>query len=342
MIERNAAWQRWLVLVASTAGIVLAVYCFPLIWHAAEGTLRERLYDTISAASGIALFSICWLIAWRAGDSVANLSIALAFTGIALNDTLAVIIIYRGLEHTLPATIVDTTTYIVGAALFIRASQNFPRRLSAEQVRNRVFAILLRPAILWPFVIALSVLGTVLSGTLVSAAARLIIIGLSTTYFYKSYRSGDIEVRRKVLWFLAMAISAAVITVVTATVKLVLGDGAPETLRLVVGVSLYSLNYLSVLVCFSAAVFYAGAISPSLVIRKTVVYGLTTALLLFVFATVEVFIHHQLVHVLHVTDTFASSLIGGAFGLTFHPVKHYFEHLLQRVQGRHGQHAPGA
>jgi hypothetical protein len=92
-------------------------------------------------------------------------------------------------------------------------------------------------------------------------------------------------------------------------------------------------------VCFAAAVFYAGAISPSLVIRKTVVYGLTTALLLFVFATGEVFLHHQLVHLLHVTDTLASSLIGGVFGLTFHPVKHYFEHLLAKVQGRHAYQA---
>jgi hypothetical protein len=60
--------------------------------------------------------------------------------------------------------------------------------------------------------------------------------------------------------------------------------------------------------------------------------------LLFVFATVEVFLHHQIVHFLHVTDTLASSLIGGVFGLTFHPVKHYFETLLGRFQGKAHPH----
>jgi hypothetical protein len=162
-------------------------------------------------------------------------------------------------------------------------------------------------------------------GTIAAAAGRLGILGRAIAFFYIKYRTGDADVRRKVLWFLAVAILAAVFTILAVAAKLVLGNDAPENLRLIVGVGLFSLSSLSIIWCVSAAVFYAGAISPSLVIRKTVVYGLTTALLLFVFATVEVFIHHQLVHFLHVTDTLASSLIGGAFGLTFHPVKHYFE-----------------
>jgi hypothetical protein len=334
MAEPNVAWQRWLVLIVAAAGIALAFYNLPMIWHAAEHTLRQRLYDTIDSAMCIAIFSICLLIAWRAGDSIANLAIALAFTAIPLSDMAVVALEHHGVDRTLPGQIIGMLTYLMGSGLFLRATQHFPRRLTAEQVGNRVLATLLRPAALWPVVIVLSLLATFFDAT-VAAVARLAIIGLGIAYFYKSYRSGDADVRRKVLWFLAMAIAAAVLTIVSWTAKLVLGDGAPETLRLVVGVSLFSLNALAITVCFAAAVFYAGAISPSLVIRKTVVYGLTTALLLFVFATVEVFLHHQIVHFLHVKDTFASSLIGGVFGLTFHPVKHYFEHLLGKVQGRH-------
>ena len=334
MAEPNVAWQRWLVLIVATAGIALALYNLPMIWHAADVTLRQRLYDTIDSAMCIAIFSICLLIAWRAGDSIANLAIALAFTAIPLSDMAVVALEHHGVDHTLPGQIIGALTYVLGSGLFLRATQHFPRRLTAGQVGNRVLAILLRPAALWPVVIALSLLATFFSAT-TAAVARLAIIGLGIAYFYKSYRSGDADDRRKVLWFLAMAIAAAVLTIVSWTAKLVLGDDAPETLRLIVGVTLFSLNALAITVCFAAAVFYAGAISPSLVIRKTVVYGLTTALLLFVFATVEVFLHHQIVHFLHVTDTFASSVIGGVFGLTFHPVKHYFEHLLAKVQGRH-------
>jgi hypothetical protein len=323
------------VLVASTAGIAFAIYCLPAIWSTADGTLRERLYDTISSSTSIAEFAICWLIAWRAGDSLANLSIALALTAVSLSDTVSVAIHARVFEQSSAAEFANKLTYMAGAGLFLRASQHFPRLLTADRVRNRVLALLLRPAVLWPAAIVLSLAAT-LDQTIVATVARLAIIGLGLTYFYKSYRSGDIDVRRKVLWFLAMVIAAAVLTLVSVAIKLALGDAPPERLRLVVGVTLVSLNELSILVCISAAVFYAGAISPSLVIRKTVVYGLTSALLLFVFATVEVFIHHQLVHFLHVTDTLASSLIGGGFGLTFHPVKHYFEHLLGKAQGRHG------
>lgn len=336
MTEPNTTWQRWLVLIVAIAGIALAVYCLPLIWHAAEGTLRTRLYDTIDLASCIVMFSICWLIAWRAGDTLANLAIALAFTAASLADTVGVALLYHGLDGTLPGQIINTLTYIAGAGLFLRASQQFPRRLTAAQVGNRLLAILLRPAVLWPVTIALSPCATFFGDTAVAGVARLVILGLAVLYFYKSYRSGDVDVRRKVMWFLALAIAATAFTIVSWAVKLALGDGAPETLRLVVGVTLTSLNLLSIVACVAAAVFYAGAMSPSLVIRKTLVYGLTSALLLFAFATVEVYIHHQLVHLLHVTDTFASSLIGGVFGLTFHPVKHYFEHLLAKVQGRHG------
>jgi hypothetical protein len=335
MADPNVAWQRWLVLIVATAGIGLALYNLPMIWHAAEGTLRLRLYDTIDAAMCIAVFAICLLIAWHAGDSIANLAIALAFTAASLSDVISIAMQYNGVDETPAAKTINLLTYTAGAGLFLRATQNFPRRLTAAQVGNRVLAILLKPAALWPLVIALSMLATFFTETPAASVGRLFILGLGIVYFYKSYRSGDADVRRKVMWFLAMAIAAAVLTIITWTAKAALGDDAPETVRLAVGVSLFALNMLAITLCFAAAVFYAGAISPSLVIRKTVVYGLTTSLLLFVFATGEVFLHHQLVHWLHVTDTFASSLIGGVFGLTFHPVKHYFEHLLARVQGRH-------
>jgi hypothetical protein len=331
----NTAWQRWLVIIVVTAGIVLAIYDLPLIWHAADSTLRARLYDTIAAATCIAMFLVCWLIAWRAGDSIANLAIALALTFAFMTDTLSAAFDGHGIGDTVLSDSIITVTYIAAASLFIRASQCFPRQLTTAQVRSRILAALLRPAVLWPVSTVLGLIATGLSGTMAATAGRLGILGLAIAFFYISYRTGDADVRRKVLWFLAVAILTAVFTIVTAATKLVLGNDAPENLLLIVGVGLFSLNSLSIICCVFAAVFYAGAISPSLVIRKTVVYGLTTALLLFVFATVEVFIHHQLVHFLHVTDTLASSLIGGVFGLTFHPVKHYFEHLLQRFQGRH-------
>jgi hypothetical protein len=56
--------------------------------------------------------------------------------------------------------------------------------------------------------------------------------------------------------------------------------------------------------CIIAAVFYASAISPALVVRKTMVYGVTIASLLFAFASVEAFLAERLVDWLDVTDHF--------------------------------------
>ena len=95
-------------------------------------------------------------------------------------------------------------------------------------------------------------------------------------------------------------------------------------------VLLYSANSFAQVFCICAAVFYAGAISPALVIRKTLVYGATAALLLFVYATVEAYIVNVLVAVIGLNDRFASALLGTVLGLAFHPMKNRVEHLLRR------------
>jgi hypothetical protein len=82
--------------------------------------------------------------------------------------------------------------------------------------------------------------------------------------------------------------------------------------------------------CFAAAVFYAGAISPALIVRKTLVYGAAIALLLFLFAVVEIYVAHSIIHALHVDDRLGSAVLGAIFGLAFHPLKQRIEHFLKR------------
>jgi len=77
-------------------------------------------------------------------------------------------------------------------------------------------------------------------------------------------------------------------------------------------------------------VFYAGAISSALIVRKTLVFGATVGLLLFLSAVVEIYVAHSLIHALHVSDRFASAVLGAVFGLAFHPLKHRIEHFMQR------------
>ncbi len=340
--------ERWCVLIVAALGVALAVYGLFSTWQATGEPLEDRLDDAVSLVAGIALLSITWLIAWRAGRSSANLAIALAITAVSFNNALAEFLEKIGHSDDSLAHAINTITFIIGAGLYVRATQRFPVAITREAIESSttiwgrwrplraMFTTLLAPAWLWITIGLLSMADIFESVTPLAAIPRLLIIGLGIAYFHINYRGGHADVQRRVLWFLAWAVVAVITTLITLAVRAVLGSTASEPVRVVIGVSLAVLNDFAQVFCIGAAVFYVGAISPLLVIRKTMVFGLTTALLLFVFASVEVFLHHQIVHLLGVTDTFASSLLGGAFGLAFHPVKHYFEHLLGRVLARRG------
>jgi len=337
--------QRWLVMTVSVVGVALSAFLLIHTWQLDSAPLKDRLNDTIGVTTECAMLVIAWLIAVRAGRNSANLAMALAIVAAYFNGTLGETLAVFGHEQDALANITNTLSYILGAALFIRASQKFPRDITGELIARTptawgqwkptriVLTTLLKPWVLWPVVALLSLLDDVAGVPLLGDFARLVIIGLGVVYFWINFRAGDAEVRRKVLWFMAWAAGAAAVSIVIIATRAAIGADASPAVRAVLSVTLNALNSLVQIVCVTAAIFYAGAISPSLIIRKTVVFGMTTALLLFFFASIEVFLHHEIVHLMHVTDTFASSMIGGAFGLTFHPVKHYFEHLLKRMFG---------
>ena len=141
---------------------------------------------------------------------------------------------------------------------------------------------------------------------------------------------GDVEARHKVLWFFEAALAAAITTIIAGAIDLTMGDSMTPNVRAVIQLVFNILNGLIMVICFAAAVFYAGAISPALIVRKTLVYGATVALLLFLAAVVEIYVAHSLIHALHVNDSFVSAVLGAIFGLAFHPLKHRIEHSLKR------------
>jgi hypothetical protein len=165
-------------------------------------------------------------------------------------------------------------------------------------------------------------------------AVRLLIVLMGVVYFYVMYRSGDAEARSKVLWFFEAALATLVISLIAEGVRAVLrGTGSP-TLSVVVSVLINFVNYVAMVICISAAVFYAGAVSPALVVRKTVIYGATTALLLFGYAIVETYVVNLVVEVTGISNGFASALLGVLFGLAFHPIKNRMESCLRQTTSR--------
>jgi len=193
-----------------------------------------------------------------------------------------------------------------------------------------VLVFFLRARAVWVFVTIATLLPVFVDNPHFSEAIRLVIVLIGLVYFYVMYRSGDVETRRKVLWFFEAALATFVIGLIGEGVNAVLHGTGSATLRIVLSGFINAANCLAQVICISAAVFYAGAVSPALVIRKTFIYGMTAALLLFTYAIVEAFLVNLLVDVTAISDRFASALLGTLFGLAFHPIKNRMEHALRR------------
>ncbi len=338
-------FARWLVIVVSIAGILVAAASLVLIWKTAAGTampLPEPISETTRTSASLLLLAVTFLIAWRAGDHPPNVALALAFAFAFSND--AFYTLCKELQVNVAiGKAVNLSTFILGAGFYIRAAQRFPRTLTPLDIASSrtmwarivpmraVLTYFLHAPVVWLFVISATLLAEFIGPLQVTDATRLTIVLVGLIFIYIMYRSGDLETRRKVLWFFEMALASLIIGLLLQGVRAVLHDTGSPTLRLSIFVLLICANYLIYVICICSAVFYSGAISPALVIRKTFVYGVTTALLLFTYATVETFLVNFLVDKTGISDRFASTLLGTVLALAFHPIKNKMEHALRRL-----------
>jgi hypothetical protein len=345
--NRKLAILRWSILLAALTGLAFALAQMPFLWTNADLSLGDRLNEGGSALTEAAYFFIACLIAWRGAHRAGNLWIALSLTTIYWNGLLIVLLPPQHVPRAV-RSVALLLTFFLGAGSYIRASQEFPQTITPADLaesptlwgrirplRMVLTLLLSRPMLVWMAVACATVLNAASSRRTVIEAVRLMIVALGVIYFYVSYRSGNAESRRKVLWFLANAACALMFSLVGIAVRTVLGSSGSALLRTVISVTLNSASHAAAIACVAAAVFYAGAISPTLVIRKTVVYGVSVALFLFAFASVEAFVAEHLVSALHVTDHFASAVIGGIFGLAFHPLRRRIEMVLEKFHPKH-------
>lgn len=335
------ALGRLLILAASSAGIFAAVALLAFSWPAPAGLFMARFAESSSLILCLLVLGTSLLIAWRAGDHAPNIAIAVSLTFIY--GSIVVAILFDRVPAELPLRIaVQTLLFFLASAFFIRASQLFPRKLTTADIASsatiwgkspplrKAATSLLHPAASWS-ISAIATAAIVGSGKAnVVLPMSMIVTATGIVYFYITLRGQDAEAKRKVLWFFEAAIAAAVTTIIAGALDLALGDSLTPGARAVIQLIFNIVNGLVMATCFAAAVFYAGAISPALVVRKTLVYGATVTLLLFMAAVVEIYVAHSLIHALHVNDRFASAVLGAIFGLAFHPLKHRIEHLLKR------------
>ena len=341
MASSRLGFGRALVLAASSAGIIAAVFLLALSWPAPADTFMARLSDTVSITTCLLILGISLLIALRAGDHAPNIAIALSLTFI-YGGIIVALLFNRQPVLPLVRHLVQLPLLFLGSALYIRSSQLFPRKLTTEDIASsptiwgkspplqKAAAFLVHPAAAWIISAAATAVIVISRNPHVFLPIWMAITATGIVYFYISLRGPDVEARHKVLWFFEAAIAAAITTILAGAIELAFGNVLTPDVRAVIQLVFNFVNGLAMVICFAAAVFYAGAISPALIVRKTLVYGATVTLLLFLFAVAEIYIAHSLIHALHVNDRFASAILGAIFGLAFHPLKHRIEHFLKR------------
>jgi hypothetical protein len=334
-------YRRALAIVMSAAGVLAAIATLTLIWIETSGALLARFVDMTDAFTALVLLGIALLIGWRAGDHPPNVAMALALAFAIGGDSLIMLAERMHADRTV-VWIAARILFFLGAAFYIRASQLFPRELTAGHIAasptvwgrfralraSATFA--LRIPVAWSLAALLTLPLAISDNAHVHNAAQIGVVSIGILYFYITYRGDDAEAKGKVLWFFDAALATLVIAVVAIALRAALmGSDSPE-LRQVLQVIVTTVNAVALVTCFTAAVFYAGAVTPALIVRKTLVYGATVAALLFLFAAAEIYIVESLVHALHVDDRFASAFLGALFGLGFHPLKQRIEHFLKR------------
>jgi hypothetical protein len=340
---------RWVVMVVSVIDVLAAAVTLALTWTAANAETRLPVRIDESVTVGVALLfgMVVFLIGWRGADRASNLILALAFAFAETNETLYILLSELRANHTI-RTAVNLPTFVLGAGFFILAAARFPRTLTPGDISSSrtiwgrikplraILIFFLHAWAVWIFIAMTEIFTALLGNPILGSAFWIIIVLLGLIYFYLMYRSGDEETRKKVLWLLELTLVSLVLRVVWLSADAVLHDNVSKTLRDVILVAIDSVIAIAQIFCFCMAVFYAGAISPTLVIRKTFVYGVTVALLLFTYATAEAFLVNFLVDKTGISDRFASAFLGTVLALAFHPIKTRMEHALKRFANLDG------
>ena len=333
---------RWLVMIVSVVNVLAAALTLLVINDAANSgaPLPARIGSSMFIGSSLLVAAVTFLIAWKAGDQPGNLIIALALAFSGLNSIAGLLLKYL---HASPLIrqAVNLPTFILGAVFFVLAAARFARKLTPTDIASSstiwgkirllrtVMIFFLAPAAVWALVAIPAVAMEFIDSGIPASIHWFTIVLLALVYFYINYRSGDAETRKKVLWFFELTLALFVINLVRHGVLAVLPDHTSETVHAIITTVYFAAYSISLVFCTCMAVFYAGAISPALVIRKTFVYGVTMALLLFTYATVESFITNVLVDKLGVSNGFPGALLGTVLALAFHPIRKWIENALK-------------
>ncbi|HZG44321.1 MAG TPA: hypothetical protein VEY93_15330 [Longimicrobium sp.] len=320
------------------------------------------------SAAGLAL-----VLAWRswARDDARVLAVFLGLLSYALGGEGTWMMLRKSGLPDWAVSMLDTgmpLASVAGMAVMIRFSGIFPRPLLPSDVRpgasrfGRVVAgaqawamdpARLRSAAAWVCGVGIVVpqavsIGTALRGdeidlVIVSKylvlAALLAAVALSAANLRTNYRQADAAGRRQVFWVLEGFLFATAVAVLASALKLLQNATGYQAAQVHWYAFALLAAFLGLLACLAIALFGAGALDPSLALRRTAVSGVLGLLAVVLFAVSEQVMQEWLGARLGLSARTNGIVTGVALGLAFEPLRTRTSALVERQLARFGAEA---
>ena len=280
------------------------------------------------------------IIAARGVRTRGTTALAFAIVALGLNWTFNDVEVLNGVIEPLWRPAAIAVSGFIAAGAFLRSCQVFPRALTTADVLSpqaslfgapwlqRLLAWMLRPWVSWAVAGAYALANFWTRSVL--ADIPVVLLGLAFLRVY--LRVGNKVVRRRVMWIVQTSFFfLAMFFAIYALLSLLQSAGAGAEAR----------SWLYVVLCvplgiggcasLAMAVFGAGAVNPTLVLRSTVVYGATIGLLLFVLNVIASVAVDSATNAFGLNDRLVAATLGALAGLLLEPLAKVLRALLERT-----------
>lgn len=313
----------------------------------ASWSLAPTLVLGNGAAWGACLLAVA--VAWRAQQHPATSSMVLFLCLSALAYGVSTLGLGLPLAGTTEARIIVVRRALALALLpgagisLMRLAVRFPDEFipgpSDKQMGNVVFRSVFRVARRddpWLMIRVAAVLCFV-AELVLSRAGEFLAVALCSVFamvaasvFQAQYRQASQGDRPRILWMAQGTLLAISIPMygfllvrVSSWSALPFNLGGAEPIA-------YALGPVTLVLCWTIAVFLHGAMDPALVIRRSTMIGAMSLLLIFLFAGVESLISDQVSPRIGLPQSFSSAIAGGIVALAFVPLNKGLKKLADR------------
>lgn len=326
-------WHGIAVVAAAIIGLALLGLAGALLLQRPDLTVPQKWNRLAPFAVWIPMLVMALLIVWRGERTYANRMLALAIALVGLDNGLT--LLQENLRSAGPdwLAILEQLGAWPASAIYVRASQSFPSSLTIAQLettpgsgwwtrgRKALLRLFLSPWRVWASMLLLTQI-TWLGGDALDAVISLLVVLLGAAYWHAQWAAGDDEQRRKVLWILQTALSFALLSLIAMVLSALLTLEGARHLRAYVAIPFNFTAAAVVVGCMAMAIFHAGAVSPELIIRRTLIYGLAVAIVMFVLEMGLHFLVDVTEEYFEISGKLVAAAFGALAGLAFEPVAH--------------------